>query len=204
MNPDEHGTKASWWYQLAVPAGGQAEVRLEHRGDQEASTADNAWHGSYFDTVMADRGRRLTSSTRPWLRMILARTDAGAAPILRGPDLEQTDVPVPGGLAGRGSRSATSTGRASVWPEFWLAPRPVHFDVLAMPDPWEYPWFAAWDLAFHAITWAYLDPAFAKYQLLVLLREWFLHPNGALPAYEWSFDDVNPQSMPRRLGPVRH
>ena len=66
------------------------------------------------------------------------------------------------------------------------------FDVLAMPDPWEYPWFAAWDLAFHAITWAHLDPAFAKYQLLVLLREWFLHPNGALPAYEWSFDDVNP------------
>ena len=61
-----------------------------------------------------------------------------------------------------------------------------------MPDPWEYPWFAAWDLAFHSVTWAHLDPAFAKYQLLVLLREWFLHPNGALPAYEWSFDDVNP------------
>ena len=61
-----------------------------------------------------------------------------------------------------------------------------------MPDPWEYPWFAAWDLAFHAVPWAHLDPAFAKYQLGVLLREWFLHPNGALPAYEWSFDDVNP------------
>ena len=61
-----------------------------------------------------------------------------------------------------------------------------------MPDPWEYPWFAAWDLAFHTITWAHLDPAFAKYQLLVLLREWFQHPNGALPAYEWNFDDVNP------------
>ena len=55
------------------------------------------------------------------------------------------------------------------------------FDVLAMPDPWEYPWFAAWDLAFHAVTWAHLDPAFAKYQLMVLLREWFQHPNGALP-----------------------
>ena len=61
-----------------------------------------------------------------------------------------------------------------------------------MPDPWEYPWFAAWDLAFHAVPWAHLDPAFAKYQLVVLLREWFLHPNGALPAYEWNFDDVNP------------
>ena len=66
------------------------------------------------------------------------------------------------------------------------------FDILSMPDPWEYPWFAAWDLAFHTITWAHLDPAFAKYQLQVLLREWFQHPNGALPAYEWSFDDVNP------------
>ena len=66
------------------------------------------------------------------------------------------------------------------------------FDVLAMPDPWEYPWFAAWDLAFHTIPWAHLDPTFAKYQLMVLLREWFQHPNGALPAYEWNFDDVNP------------
>ncbi len=61
-----------------------------------------------------------------------------------------------------------------------------------MPDPWEYPWFAAWDLAFHAVTLAHVDPAFAKYQLLLLCREWFQHPNGALPAYEWSFDDVNP------------
>ena len=61
-----------------------------------------------------------------------------------------------------------------------------------MPDPWEYPWFAAWDLGFHCVPWAHLDPAFAKYQLIVLLREWFQHPNGALPAYEWNFDDVNP------------
>ncbi|MEZ4597110.1 MAG: hypothetical protein R3C32_09910 [Chloroflexota bacterium] len=61
-----------------------------------------------------------------------------------------------------------------------------------MPDPWEYPWFAAWDLAFHAITLAHVDPAFAKYQLLLMCREWFQHPSGALPAYEWNFDDVNP------------
>jgi hypothetical protein len=64
--------------------------------------------------------------------------------------------------------------------------------VLAMPDPWEYPWFAAWDLGFHAVAWAHIDPAFAKYQMLVLLREWFQHPNGSIPAYEWNFDDVNP------------
>jgi hypothetical protein len=77
-------------------------------------------------------------------------------------------------------------GRNSAWRHL------DSFDVLAMPDPWEYPWFAAWDLGFHCIPWAHLDPAFAKYQLIVLLREWFQHPNGALPAYEWNFDDINP------------
>ncbi len=79
-----------------------------------------------------------------------------------------------------------ATGRNAGWRHL------DSFDILAMPDPWEYPWFAAWDLAFHAVAWAHLDPAFAKYQLIVMLREWFLHPNGALPSYEWNFDDVNP------------
>ena len=66
------------------------------------------------------------------------------------------------------------------------------FDILSMPDVWEYPWFAAWDPAFHCVALAHVDPAFAKYQLILLCREWFQHPNGALPAYEWAFDDVNP------------
>ena len=66
------------------------------------------------------------------------------------------------------------------------------FDIMSMPDPWEYPWFAAWDTAFHCVALAHVDPAFAKYQLTLLCREWFQHPNGALPAYEWAFDDVNP------------
>jgi hypothetical protein len=61
-----------------------------------------------------------------------------------------------------------------------------------MPDVWEYPWFAAWDSAFQAVVLAHIDPTFAKYQLLALTREWYMHPNGALPAYEWTFDDVNP------------
>ena len=78
------------------------------------------------------------------------------------------------------------TARNAAWRHFDAA------DIMSMPDPWEYPWFAAWDLAFHAVTLAHVDPAFAKYQLLLLCREWFQHPNGALPAYEWSFDDVNP------------
>ena len=65
-------------------------------------------------------------------------------------------------------------------------------DVLSMPDKWEYPWYAAWDLAFHCVPLALLDPDFAKEQLILLLREWYMHPNGQLPAYEWAFGDVNP------------
>ena len=65
-------------------------------------------------------------------------------------------------------------------------------DILSMPDKWEYPWFAAWDLAFHTISLAMIDPEFAKRQLVLLTREWYMHPNGQLPAYEWAFDDVNP------------
>ena len=63
---------------------------------------------------------------------------------------------------------------------------------MSMPDKWEYPWYAAWDLAFHCVALAHVDPAFARYQLILLCREWFQHPNGALPAYEWDFSDVNP------------
>ena len=61
-----------------------------------------------------------------------------------------------------------------------------------MPDKWEYPWYAAWDLAFHCVPLALVDPEFAKEQLVLLLREWYMHPNGQLPAYEWAFGDVNP------------
>jgi hypothetical protein len=78
------------------------------------------------------------------------------------------------------------TGRNADW---------VHLnnaDVIAMPDKWEYPWYAAWDLAFHCVAYALIDPDFAKSQLILLTREWYMHPNGQLPAYEWAFGDVNP------------
>ena len=67
-----------------------------------------------------------------------------------------------------------------------------NMEIISMPDKWEYPWYAAWDLAFHTIPLAVVDPDFAKRQLLLLLREWYMHPNGQIPAYEWSFSDVNP------------
>ena len=70
--------------------------------------------------------------------------------------------------------------------------KPVSRDVISMPDKWEYPWFAAWDLSFHMIPFAVIDPDFAKSQLLLMLREWYTHPSGELPAYEFAFGDVNP------------
>jgi len=82
--------------------------------------------------------------------------------------------------------AARSQGRNCDWPHFFAR------DVLSMPDKWEYPWFAAWDLAFHMVPLARLDPQFAKDQLNLMLREWYTHPSGQIPAYEWNFSDVNP------------
>ncbi|MEJ6581888.1 MAG: glucosidase [Akkermansiaceae bacterium] len=85
-----------------------------------------------------------------------------------------------------GPPDARKSGRNSSWEHFFAR------DILSMPDKWEYPWFAAWDTAFHMITFSAIDPEFAKSQLLLFLREWYMHPNGQLPAYEWNFSDVNP------------
>jgi hypothetical protein len=77
-------------------------------------------------------------------------------------------------------------GRNAAWRHLHNA------DVISMPDTWEYPWYASWDLAFHCVPMAMVDADFAKSQLVLLLREWYMHPNGQLPAYEWAFGDVNP------------
>src|SRR6266567_971074 len=77
-------------------------------------------------------------------------------------------------------------GRNHEWTHLYNA------DIISMPDKWEYPWYAAWDLAFHCVTFAFIDPDFAKEQLILMLREWYMRPNGQIPAYEWAFGDVNP------------
>ena len=91
-----------------------------------------------------------------------------------------------GDPAGPTPPEARRRGRDHAWWHLAAA------DVMSMPDTWEYPWFAAWDMAFHCVTFAMIDPDFAKAQLLLLTREWYMHPNGQIPAYEWAFGDVNP------------
>ena len=81
-------------------------------------------------------------------------------------------------------------GRNHGWTHFFTR------DVISIPDKWEFPWFASWDLGFHCIPLAYVDPQFAKEQILLMLREWYMHPNGQIPAYEWDFNDVNPPVLP--------
>ena len=194
VNPEGYGTKAALRYRLTVPAQGKAELRLRlHRPAEAQGTAGADWSGAAFDAVVAAREADALefyealapAGTTPEAMQILRQACAGLVwskqmypyNVRRWLDGDPGEPPPP---------EAHQHGRNSNWRHLEA------FDVLAMPDPWEYPWFAAWDLGFHAIPWAHLDPAFAKYQLIVLLREWFLHPNGALPAYEWNFDDVNP------------
>jgi hypothetical protein len=195
VNPGNHGTKAAWWYHLVVPAGATVQMRLRLRrpSPAEGDAGLTTWTDEQFDEVVRQRRSEADefyeALAPPGLddeRMrVLRQACAGLIwskqmypyRVGRWLDGDATAPPPPAGHR---------SGRNAGWRHL------DSFDVLSMPDKWEYPWFAAWDLAFHTIPWAHLDPAFAKYQLTVLLREWFQHPNGALPAYEWSFDDVNP------------
>jgi hypothetical protein len=93
-------------------------------------------------------------------------------------------------LAGDPTEPPPPPGRGGIRNGEWI--NLDNLDVISMPDPWEYPWYASWDLAFHCVALAHLDPEFAKRQLILLCREWYMHPNGQLPAYEWNFSDVNP------------
>ena len=195
VNPDGFGTKAALRYRVTVPAGGKAELRLRlHRPDGAGKTATAELGRSLRSTRSSPHARRMPTSSTPRSR----------PPGLRRSRCGCCARPAPGWSGASRSTRTTCAAGSTATPASRRRPTPRRhgrnrdwrhldaFDVLAMPDPWEYPWFAAWDLGFHAIPWAHLDPAFAKYQLLVLLREWFQHPNGALPAYEWNFDDVNP------------
>jgi hypothetical protein len=184
----EGGTKGAFWYRVAVEPGQTATLRLRLR---PAGGAADPW--ADFDDVLAVRR---AEADQFYAELAPAEASADEAAVLRqalagmlwSKQLYAYDVGrwLDGDPTQPAPPPARLTGRNSAWRTFDA------FDVMSMPDTWEYPWFAAWDLAFHCVALAHVDPAFAKYQLILLCREWFQHPNGALPAYEWSFDDVNP------------
>jgi hypothetical protein len=190
VNPDRVGTKAAFHYRLIVPAGGERIARLRLR---EAGRASGQAFGPEFERVFATRvdeadafyGERVPASATEDERRVLRQGYAGLLWSKQFYHYVQQhwiegDPAQPAPPAGR------LEGRNAEWPHVY------NRDIISMPDKWEYPWFAAWDLAFHMIPFAKVDPHFAKEQLLLLLREWYMHPNGQIPAYEFAFGDVNP------------
>ena len=186
MNPAGRGTKAAAHSYATIPAGG--EIRLSLRLSREDRPDAGAERGASSDEVFARRiseaDEFYSTAARPEHAAIFRQASAGLIwskqfynyivedwlsgdPIIAPPE---------------GHR----LGRNHDWGHAFFR------DVMSMPDKWEYPWFAAWDLAFHTIPLSVLDPKFARDQLLLLLKEWSMHPNGQLPAYEYNFGDVNP------------
>ena len=190
VNPGRRGTKAAAHYRLTVPAGGELTVRLRLFAD---ASAPSQLFGDAFDETFDARiqeGETFYSSRLPRElseeeRRVARQAYAGllwtkqfyhyaVKDWLEG-DPEQPPPP-----------ESRKHGRNVGWQHLY------NRDVISMPDKWEYPWYAAWDLAFHMVPFARLDPDFAKQQLVLLLREWYMHPNGQIPAYEFAFGDVNP------------
>ena len=186
VNPDRVGTKCAARYRLTLPARGSAVVRLRlSRGAaQPVDTADailatrKAEADEFFGSVIP---AGLSADARNVMRQALAGmlwSKQFYHYVVRDWLNGDPDQPAP--------PPERKNGRNADWGHLHNA------DVLSMPDKWEYPWFAAWDLAFHCIPLALVDSDFAKEQLVLLLREWYMHPNGQIPAYEWAFSDVNP------------
>ncbi len=192
VNPDHRGTKCAFWYQLTVEPGATVELRLRLRPQTaEPGTGDPLGNGfvqilngrrAEADEFYADL--RPDSATDDEAR-VMRQAFAG---LLWCKQFYYFDVTrwLAGDPAQPPPPPGRELGREAKWGNFDA------FDIMSMPDKWEYPWFAAWDLGFHCVALAHLDPAFAKYQLILLCREWFQNPSGALPAYEWDFGDVNP------------
>jgi len=186
VNPELTGTKAAFHYHLEVAAGESTTVELRLR-DSAAGLGDD------FDEVMAVREREadefygdLTPAGASADEALVLRQALGG--MLWSKQFYHYDVEVwlEGDPASPPPPAARWNGRNHEWTHL------NNLDVISMPDKWEYPWYAAWDLAFHCVALAHVDPEFAKSQLILLCREWYMHPNGQLPAYEWAFGDVNP------------
>jgi len=188
---DDVGTKLGAHFELQIPAHGNAVVRLRLTKESEDLGAVVAF--DTFDAVMAKRRQEADAFYGALISPRLTKDQISVARQAYAGLLWSKQFyhfVVPSWVQGDPNQPAPPTGRGDVRNGDWQ-----HFhasDILSMPDKWEYPWFAAWDLAFHMIPMAKVDPEFAKGQLELILREWYMHPSGQIPAYEWNFGDVNP------------
>jgi hypothetical protein len=190
VNPAQTGTKAAAHYCLEIPAGGERIVCARWF---PVAAAPAPLFGAAFDRVFEDRLREANEFYAP--RMPAASTEAEQHVIRQAYaglliSKQFYHYVVKDWLEGDPGQPPPPPERKQGRNRHW-----VHLfnrDVISIPDKWEYPWYASWDLAFHLVAFARVDPAFAKEQLVLFLREWYLHPNGQLPAYEFEFSDVNP------------
>ncbi|MGZ4598263.1 MAG: MGH1-like glycoside hydrolase domain-containing protein [Oryzihumus sp.] len=188
VNPEGVGTKAALHYTVTVPAGGSREIRLRlSRPSGEPDLGGGfAWTMQAREEEADEYYRALTpAGTSADEALVLRQALAG---LLWSKQYYAYDVRqwLDGDPAGPPPPPQRQQGRNSRWKHV------ANADVISMPDTWEYPWYAAWDLAFHTAVLAHVDPRFAKNQLLLMTTERYMHPNGQLPAYEWAFGDVNP------------
>ncbi len=186
-NPECFGTKACIHYATRIKAGESAQFRLRLSVSPQNSPFTD------FDRIVGERrsdadefyGALQKNMTSPDERMVQRQALAG---MIWNKQFFNYDVHLwlQGDPASPPPPEARKHGRNHDWKHI------NDGEILSMPDKWEYPWFASWDTAFHTVALALIDPEFAKRQLILLIREWYMHPNGQLPAYEWSFGDVNP------------
>ena len=190
VNPEQRGTKMACRYGIEVPAAELVELRLRLTREDNTGAADL---GKGFAQVFAARMREADEYYET-LRLPGASDEESAimrqafAGMIWSQQFYHYRVVrwLEGDPAQPAPPAARLGGRNKAWKHL------NSHDVLAMPDKWEYPWFASWDLAFHCVVLAHIDPSAAKHQLLLMFREWYMHPSGKLPAYEWDFSDVNP------------
>ncbi|HEX9334162.1 MAG TPA: hypothetical protein VF896_19870 [Anaerolineales bacterium] len=191
INPEQAGTKAAALYHYNVAAGESVSVRLRLMKAEQAEASKDMF--SSFDEIFArcqSEADEFYADLQPSSlsddeRNIQRQAFAGMLWTKQFYHYNMEEWLV-GDPAQPTPSAERKKGRNYEWRHLNAG------DIISMPDKWEYPWFAAWDLAFHCIPLALLDPEFAKQQLLLLGREWYQHPNGQVPAYEWSFSDVNP------------
>ena len=189
VNPAQAGTKACARYAVTIPPGGSVTLKLRFTPLKPAA----ALLGKDFDSIFTARSaeadefyaQRTGKCKSADARMVQRQAFAG---LLWSKQFYHYDVRawLDGDPAGPTPPENRKRGRNREWRHLY------NDDVVSMPDKWEYPWYAAWDLAFHCLPLAMVDPDFAKEQLVLFTREWYMHPNGQLPAYEWAFGDVNP------------